>query len=74
MLMLSPLGAEMFCAVKRMNKDNEGLFNPAGAYAQAYSLFSVAVAIGVIVEPIYPAAVYEKVNWQVTVCVGRALC
>lgn len=74
MLMLSPLGAEMFCVVEQMGRDKEGLFGPAGAYAQAYGLFSVAIAMGVIFGPIYAGALYEKANWPVAVCALAGFC
>lgn len=74
MLMQSPLDTEMVCVVERIAKDNGGFFGPNGAYAQAYGLFSVAVAMGVIFGPIYAGAVCEKANWLVGVCALAGFC
>lgn len=73
-MILSPLATDMFSVVEKMGKDNEGLFGPAGAYAQAYGLFDIALAFGSIFGPTYAGVVYEKAGWRVAVWALAAFC
>jgi MFS family permease len=73
-MILSPLAADMFCIVEQMGKDNEGLFGPAGVYAQAYGLFDTALALGTMFGPTYAGLLYEKVGWSAAVWALAAFC
>jgi MFS family permease len=73
-MILSPLAADMFDVVEQMGKDNEGLFGPAGAYAQAYGLFEAAIALGTMFGPTYAGLMYEKAGWQPVVWALAVFC
>ena len=73
-MILSPLAADMFGVVEQMGRDNESLFGPAGAYAQAYGLFNTAMALGIMFGPAYAGLVYEKAGWQAAAWALAAFC
>ena len=72
--MLAPLAADMFAVVEALGKDNEGLFGPAGAYAQAYGLFDTALACGTMFGPAFAGLVYERAGWKVAVLALAGFC
>ncbi|KAL9613687.1 MAG: hypothetical protein Q9167_001764 [Letrouitia subvulpina] len=60
---LTPLAADMFHVVEAMSTEHETLFGQNGAYAQAYGLFDLALALGQMLGPIFGGFVYEKWGW-----------
>ena len=73
-MILTPIAADMFVVVESMGKDNEVLFGPGGAYAQAYGLFDFAMACGTIFGPAYAGTVFERAGWRVVTWALAAFC
>ena len=49
--------------VEQAEKEQPGIFGPGGADAQAFALFNVAMAGGILVGPILAGALVEAAGW-----------
>lgn len=63
--MIAPLAADMFAEVETLAQTNPSVFGGKGAYAQAFSLFDVALGVSTAVGPVWAGAFYEGTNWQI---------
>ncbi|KAL8804078.1 MAG: hypothetical protein Q9182_002791 [Xanthomendoza sp. 2 TL-2023] len=73
-MMLSPLAADMCATVSQLGEDHRSLFNPNGAFAKAYGLFNIALALGEMVGPALAGLCYDVEGWKVAVWVMAILC
>ncbi|KAL8850519.1 MAG: hypothetical protein Q9221_004567 [Calogaya cf. arnoldii] len=66
-IVMTPLLAEVAYILEAKEKHHPGLFGQKGAYAQAYGLFNMAFAGGMLVGPLLAGAVVDKQGWG-TMC------
>ncbi|MCJ1270378.1 hypothetical protein MMC22_010275 [Lobaria immixta] len=62
-LVSAPVFTEIVHIVYAKERQNPGAFGAGGATAQAYGLFNVAFAAGMIVGPLYAGFVRETAGW-----------
>ena len=62
-MLYAPLSADMSEEVDIISEQNPHLFKDGGAYAQAYSLFDSAIALGTIVGPAWAGMMYHLTTW-----------
>ncbi|CAL8582856.1 hypothetical protein XPA_008500 [Xanthoria parietina] len=66
-IVMTPLLAEVAYILEAKEQHHPGLFGQKGAYAQAYGLFNMAFAGGMLVGPLWAGAVVDKQGWG-TMC------
>lgn len=66
-IVMTPLLAEVAYILEAKEQHHPGLFGHKGAYAQAYGLFNMAFAGGMLVGPLWAGAVVDKQGWA-TMC------
>ncbi|KAL8654486.1 MAG: hypothetical protein Q9226_003418 [Calogaya cf. arnoldii] len=66
-IVMTPLLAEVAYILEAKEKRHPGLFGQKGAYAQAYGLFNMAFAGGMLVGPLWAGAVVDRQGWA-TMC------
>lgn len=72
--LLAPLASDLSFAVENLNKENPGLFQSAGAYAQAYSMFNGGLAAGMMFGPPFSSFIYTRTSWAFMNFVLAAIC
>lgn len=60
----APLMAEITYAMESKERHHPGIFGPRGATAQAYALYSVSLAGGLLVGPLWAGLVEKKAGWS----------
>lgn len=73
-VLLAPLASDLSFAVEDLNEENPGLFQSAGAYAQAYSMFNSGLAAGMMFGPPFASFIYTRTNWAIMNFVLAAIC
>lgn len=73
-VLLAPLASDLSFAVEDLNEENPGLFQSAGAYAQAYSMFNSGLAAGMMVGPPFASFIYTRTNWAIMNFILAAIC
>lgn len=73
-VLLAPLASDLSFAVEDLNEENPGLFQSAGAYAQAYSMFNSGLAAGMMAGPPFASFIYTRTNWAIMNFVLAAIC
>ena len=69
----------MSATIDSITEANPHLFTTGGAYAQAFSLFDAAIALGTIFGPVCAGFIYHVGNWWIMsltlalVCASGAL-
>ena len=69
----------MSATIDRITEAEPQLFTSGGAYAQAFSLFDAAIALGTIFGPVFAGLMYHLGNWWIMslalalVCASGAL-
>ena len=71
-MFLSPLAAELSVSVEEFETEEPELTGPAGATAQVYSLFNVALGVGTVTGPILSGSLYHYTSWFVT-CIALSI-
>ncbi|KAG6986698.1 hypothetical protein G7Y79_00073g097970 [Physcia stellaris] len=70
----APLGADMSATIDSITEANPHLFTTGGAYAQAFSLFDAAIALGTIFGPVWAGFIYHVANWWVMSLTLAIIC
>ncbi|KAL8962135.1 MAG: hypothetical protein Q9193_001419 [Seirophora villosa] len=73
-MMLSPLAVDMHDIVSRLGEEHYLLFGSGGAFAKAYGLLNVALALGTMVGPAFAGLIYDREGWNVTMWALAAFC
>lgn len=72
--MLLPLLADMYFIVSQMGEEHRLLVVPGGAFAQAYGLFNVAMALGMMLGPALAGSLYDSKGWKEAMWAMAAFC
>lgn len=64
-MFFSPLAAELSVSVEEFQEEEPELTGPAGATAQVYGLFGVAMGAGTVAGPILSGGLYHYTGWPV---------
>ena len=70
----APLGADMGAAIDSITEAKPHLFTTGGAYAQVFSLFDAAIALGTIVGPVWAGFIYHVSDWWVMSLTLAIIC
>ncbi len=71
-MFLTPLAAELSVSVEEFEREEPELTGPAGATAQVYSLFNVAMGAGTVVGPILSGSLYQYTGW-LAMCIALSI-
>lgn len=64
----------MSAAIDSISQAQPQLFTSTGAYAQAFSLFDAAIALGTIVGPVWAGFVYHLGSWWIMSLTLAVIC
>ncbi|KAL9055983.1 MAG: hypothetical protein Q9206_002928 [Seirophora lacunosa] len=73
-MMLSPLAVDMHDIVSRLGEEHYLLFGSGGAFAKAYGLLNVALALGTMLGPAFAGLIYDREGWNVAMWALAAFC
>ncbi|KAL9635410.1 MAG: hypothetical protein Q9164_003476, partial [Protoblastenia rupestris] len=62
-MVYAPLGADMSVEIDNITAEKPHIFKTGSAYAQAFSLFDAAIALGTIFGPVWAGMMYHLTNW-----------